>query len=82
MSKCIVIVGLPVQVQSADQLVFAPDLDGQATINGSSIRSLSHLPGGIAVVELADGLVLLPWSLLNTLLHQAAERASLAQGAI
>lgn len=82
MSGRIIIIGLPVQVEAVDQIVFAPDADGQATINGSSIRSLSHLPDGIAVVEVADGLVLLPWSLLNTLLQQAAERASLARGAL
>ena len=82
MSKYVIVVGLPVQVQSADQLLFAPDGDGQATINGSSICSLSHLPDGIAVVEFADGLVLLPWTLLNRLLGQAAERASLARGAV
>ena len=81
MSTCIVIVGLPVQVQPADQLVLAPDARGTATVNGCSIRSLSHLPGGIAVTEYADGLVLIPWSLFNRLLQQAASQLYMERGA-
>jgi hypothetical protein len=80
MSACIVVVGLPVQVQSANELVLAPDAYGTATVNGCSIRSLSHLPGGIAVIEYADGLVLIPWPLLNALLQQAASQLCAEQG--
>jgi hypothetical protein len=80
MNACIVIVGLPVQVQPADQLVLAPDAYGTATVNGCSIRSLSHLPGGIAVIEYAEGLVLIPWTLLNALLQQAASQQCAERG--
>lgn len=73
MAPCIVVVGLQLQLQSSDQLVLAPDANGTATVNGHGIRTLSHLPGDIAVIEYAEGLVLLPWPLFNQLLQRAMQ---------
>lgn len=81
MSRAVVIVGLPVQMQSADQLALGPDASGAATVNGQRIRSLGHLPGDIAVVECADCIVLLPWALFNQLLNRAVDQTNLARGA-
>jgi len=69
--KRIVIVGLPVENKATDQMELAPDSDGYATIEGSRIRSMSHLPGEIAVIEFTDGMVLIPWALFNRLLTRA-----------
>ena len=80
MSKGIAIIGLPVQVQSVEQVVFAPNAQGIATVNGRSIRSLSHLPGEIVVIEHAEGLVIIPWALFNQLLRQAASQNHIERG--
>lgn len=75
MSRLIIVVGLRAQVASPDQVVLAPDASGGATLNGSPIASLAHLPGGLAVVECGEQLVILPWSLLVQLLGLAAAAA-------
>jgi hypothetical protein len=75
MSKQIIVVGLRVQAAPADDMVLAPDVGGGATLNGSPITSLAHLPGGLAAVECGDQLVILPWSLLTQLLNRAASAA-------
>lgn len=62
MSRLIVVVGLRAQAASADQVVLAPDAGGGATLNGRPIASLAHLPGGLAVVECGEQLVILPWA--------------------
>jgi hypothetical protein len=68
----VIIVGLAVETRPAEQLLIAPDADGYATVDGRRIATLSHLPGEIAVVELDDRLLLIPWALLNRLMRQAA----------
>jgi hypothetical protein len=72
----VVIVGLAIETKPAEQLVIAPDAAGYATVDGQRIATLSHLPGEIAVVEFSDGLLLIPWALLNQLMSHAAARRS------
>ena len=78
-TKRIVIVGLTIETKTAEQLQLGPDASGYATIEGSRVRSMSHLPGKIAVIEFSDGMVLLPWALFNQLLTQAMNRRRAAE---
>jgi hypothetical protein len=75
MSRLIVVVGLRVQAATAEHLELAADADGGATLNGVPIATLAHLPGGLAVVECGEQLVILPWAILAQLLGRAAAAA-------
>ena len=70
MTRGIIVIGLPTEIKTADQLRLAPDTAGYATVDGVRIRSVSHLPGNIAVIEIAEGIILVPWSTLNHVLAQ------------
>jgi hypothetical protein len=72
--KHLVIIGLSVETRLPDQLTLATDTSGYALVEGNRVRSLSHLPGDIAVIEFDEGMVLIPWSLFNHLMSQAARR--------
>jgi hypothetical protein len=80
MSPHITLVGLPVRVASAEEVVLAPGPGGGATLNGSPIASLAHLPGGLAVIECGEQLVIMPWALLAQLLGRAASAQSAGEG--
>jgi hypothetical protein len=75
MSRLIVVVGLRVQAAAPDHMELAADASGSATLNGAPIATLAHLPGGLAVVECGEQLVILPWALLAQMLGRAAAAA-------